>query len=98
MNKFLSTSMTLLLLATCSVHAKPFAALSDENEVQTVIEPADRVELSTSVIKGNKELPQILYIVPWQEVKKVTKKPKDMVLHSLYGDIFHPVTSKESIE
>ena len=98
MIKYLSTSMILLLLATCSLHAKPNAALSDENEVQTIIEPADRVELSTSVIKGNKELPQILYIVPWQEIKKVTKKPKDMVLHSLYGDIFEPVTTRETME
>jgi len=58
-------------------------------------EPADRVELTTSFIKGNKELPQVLYIVPWQEVKKITKKPENMVLHSLYGDIFQPVTSEQ---
>ncbi len=57
-------------------------------------EPVDRVELKTSFIKGNKELPQVLYIVPWQEIKKATLKPENMVLHSLYGDIFQPVTTK----
>lgn len=62
---------------------------NDNNE-----EPEDRVELTTSFIKGNKELPQTLYIVPWQEVKKVTKKQENMVLHSLYGDVFQPVTTK----
>lgn len=91
MIKRLLTGLLLLLAA-----AK--AAQANEVEVQTIIEPADRVELTTSVIKGNKELPQILYIVPWQEVKKVTKKPKDMVLHSLYGDIFQPITSRAEIE
>lgn len=91
MIKRLLTGLLLLLAA-----AK--AAQANEVEVQTIIEPADRVELTTSVIKGNKELPQILYIVPWQEVKKVTKKPKDMVLHSLYGDIFQPIKSRTEIE
>ncbi len=61
---------------------------------QNVTKPVDRVELKTSFIKGNKELPQVLYIVPWQEIKKVTLKPENMVLHSLYSDIFQPVTTK----
>ena len=58
-------------------------------------EPADSVALTTSFIQGNKELPQVLYIVPWQEVKKITRKPENMVLHSLYGDIFQPITTAE---
>jgi len=66
-----------------------------DQEDDDMPEPIDRVELTTSFIKGNKELPQVLYIVPWQEVKKTTKKPKDMVLHSLYGDIFQPITAAE---
>lgn len=76
-------SLTLSVLSLSSAKA-------DENDMA---EPVDRVELTTSFIKGNKELPQVLYIVPWQEVKKTTKKPENMVLHSLYGDIFQPVTS-----
>ncbi|TYK65452.1 hypothetical protein [Colwellia echini] len=63
-----------------------------------VIEVTDKVELKTSFIKGNKELPQVLYIVPWQEIKKVTQKPDNMVLHSLYGDVFKPVTPEDLIE
>jgi len=53
---------------------------------------SDRVELKTSFIKGNKELPQALYIVPWQEIKKTKATEENIVLHSLYGDIFQPVT------
>jgi hypothetical protein len=70
-------------------------AEENRNDKQTMPESIDRVELTTSFIKGNKELPQVLYIVPWQEVKKITKKPENMVLHSLYGNIFQPITSAD---
>lgn len=50
----------------------------------------DRVELETTFIKGNKELPQVLYIVPWRNNKKLSKKQDVIVLHSLFGEIFSP--------
>jgi hypothetical protein len=28
---------------------------------------ADRLELDTSIVKGNRELPKVLYIVPWKK-------------------------------
>ena len=58
----------------------------------------DKVELTTTFIKGNRELPQTLYIVPWQTIKKTSTTPENMVLHSLYGDIFQPITDKELSE
>ncbi len=54
----------------------------------------ERVELKTTFIKGNKELPQVLYIVPWQEVEQEKKRKETLVLHSLFGDAFDPVTPK----
>jgi len=54
----------------------------------------DAVELETTFIKGNKELPQIIYIVPWKSIEKVNTQQEKLVLHSLFGDIFDPVTSK----
>lgn len=51
----------------------------------------DRIELKITTIKGNKELPKILYIVPWKEVKPSAKRQQELVLHSLYGDLFDPV-------
>ncbi|MCF6325000.1 MAG: hypothetical protein L3J89_11885 [Gammaproteobacteria bacterium] len=54
----------------------------------------DAVELETTFIKGNKELPQIIYIVPWQSIEKINTRQEKLVLHSLFGDIFDPVTSK----
>lgn len=54
----------------------------------------DKVEMETTFIKGNKELPQVLYIVPWQELKTEQKKEKTLILHSLFGDAFEPVVPK----
>ena len=58
----------------------------------------DKLELTTTFIKGNKELPQMLYIVPWKNIKKTKKTPKDIVLHSLYGDIFQPIIKYDTEE
>lgn len=55
----------------------------------------DRLELETTFIKGNKELPQILYVVPWKEVKSTRKKQQQIVLYSLFGDLFDPVNPDE---
>ncbi len=54
----------------------------------------DAVELEITFIQGNKELPQIIYIVPWQSIEKINTKQEKLVLHSLFGDIFDPVTSQ----
>ncbi len=55
----------------------------------------DRLELETTFIKGNKELPQILYVVPWKDVKSSRKKEQKIVLYSLFGDLFDPVNPDE---
>lgn len=51
----------------------------------------ERVELESIFIKGNKEFPQILYIVPWKDVKAADQKEQTLILHSLFGDLFDPV-------
>jgi hypothetical protein len=55
----------------------------------------DRLELETTFIKGNKELPQIIYIVPWKDIKSSRKKQQKIVLYSLFGDLFDPVNPEE---
>jgi hypothetical protein len=55
------------------------------------VQAEDRLELETTIIKGNKELPQILYVVPWQDIKRSRKKEQQIVLYSLFGDLFDPV-------
>lgn len=51
----------------------------------------DRIELETTVIKGNTELPKILYVVPWKDAEGRTSKEQKLRLHSLFGDLFEPV-------
>ena len=61
----------------------------------TSIQAEDRLELETTLIKGNKELPQILYVVPWKDIKSSRKKEQKIVLYSLFGDLFEPVNPDE---
>ncbi|PKM46543.1 MAG: hypothetical protein CVV05_02375 [Gammaproteobacteria bacterium HGW-Gammaproteobacteria-1] len=58
------------------------------------VQAADRLELQTTFIKGNTEMPQIIYIVPWQDMKQEKNKEQTLVLHSLFGDLFEPVNYK----
>ena len=61
---------------------------------QDVAGQTDRLELDSSSITGNQELPKILYIVPWKEVGlgELPGKPAnsllDEVLEPLDRDIF----------
>lgn len=50
----------------------------------------DRIDLETTIIKGNTELPQILYVVPWKEDKAKASNQQKLVLHSLFGDLLDP--------
>ena len=56
-----------------------------------VAQSASQMELDTTVIKGNTELPKYLYVVPWQDRKSDQKVEQKLVLHNLYGDLFDPV-------
>jgi len=55
----------------------------------------DEIELRTTIIKGNKELPKILYVVPWKDIKQSKKAERKLVLHSLFGNLFDPVLPKQ---
>jgi hypothetical protein len=50
----------------------------------------DKLELETITIKGNRELPKVLYIVPWKRLKNDNFDQK-LVLHSLFKDAFDPM-------
>ncbi|MBI1425478.1 MAG: hypothetical protein GC149_18740 [Gammaproteobacteria bacterium] len=53
----------------------------------------DKLKLDTTIIKGNKEMPQIVYIVPWKEMKEKKSQDQTLVLHSLFGDLYDPVSA-----
>lgn len=55
-----------------------------------------RIELESIYVKGNKEFPQTLYIVPWQDVKARNRREQSLVLHSLFGDLFDPIQGMDA--
>ena len=65
--------------------------------VDVFAQDKDKIELETTIIKGNKELPKILYVVPWQDRKKTKSEEQQLQLHSLFGDLFDPVVPDETI-
>ena len=51
---------------------------------------AGRIELEVSIVRGNKELPKVLYIVPWKRMQSGNVQQK-LLLHSLFDDAFQPI-------
>ncbi|HSX85283.1 MAG TPA: hypothetical protein VLE50_07730 [Cellvibrio sp.] len=51
----------------------------------------DRIELETTRIKGNQELPQILYVVPWKDMESTKDAEQKLVLHDFFGELYDPV-------
>ncbi|MGD8571669.1 MAG: hypothetical protein PVH98_04370 [Gammaproteobacteria bacterium] len=58
--------------------------------VASISSADDKLELETITIKGNRELPKVLYIVPWKRMKNDNFDQK-LVLHSLFKDAFDPI-------
>ena len=51
--------------------------------------PADKLDLDTASIRGNQELPKVLYIVPWKEPGLA--EPAGRPLNSLVDEALAPV-------
>lgn len=50
----------------------------------------DKIELDTAIIKGNKESPAILYIVPWKEMRIYNDEYQGLIIDDIQGDILTP--------
>ncbi len=87
-------------LATAAV-AEPTASGAEDAEPAVVEPPAvarnatamDRLDLDSTVITGNQELPKVLYIVPWKkaELGQLPGRP----VNSLVNEILEPVDRDE---
>ena len=47
--------------------AAPRAATSDPKPAAPASRRGDRLDLDTTIVTGNRELPKVLYIVPWKK-------------------------------
>lgn len=54
-------------------------------------EDKSKIKLETTRIKANKELPQILYIVPWKDFDVSGSEDYKIKLHDLFGDLYDPL-------
>jgi len=76
---------------------KTFATILLVLWLPAAAQQGDQIELEITTIKGNKELPKILYLVPWKDIKQAKKAEQKLVLHSLFGDLFDPVLPAEAL-
>lgn len=56
----------------------------------------DKIELETTRIKANRELPQILYVVPWKDMETSEETDQKLVLHDFFGDLYEPVLPSDA--
>jgi hypothetical protein len=82
-----------IFLSASTFSEEPEQPNPTETETETKVVTTritDKVEMETTTIKGNTELPKILYLVPWKSVDANQKSQHQLILHSLYGDVFTP--------
>lgn len=53
-----------------------------------------RIELKSSTITGNSELPKILYVVPWKQVA-ATEINYKLTVHGINDDVLKPIDPEE---
>jgi hypothetical protein len=85
---------------TARAGERPAETLADERDTEReALEPAvpamDRLELETTEVTGNRELPRVLYIVPWRKAA-----PGDLggrPVNSLIEEVLAPLDREEFI-
>ena len=98
---FVLVASILLTMATASADDA-----AEPNAVEPAIAPVvsrpvsiDRLQLDTTLIRGNQELPRVLYIVPWKDpamgnlVGKPVNSLIDEVLAPIDRDVFRRQTN-----
>ena len=88
----IATLLYLLVATGLFISSSTFAASNNDYKLAKGSKK-DKLKLETLKIQANKELPKVLFVVPWQnkKQKKGSKNEQRLVLHSLYGDLFDPI-------
>ena len=69
--------MKSIIVASCLFLALPLAA-------------EEALEVDTTRIKANKELPKVLYVIPWKDMETNKSSDQKIVLHDFFGDLYEP--------
>jgi len=70
-------------LANCLISS---VAIAQENQA-----------VDTTYIKASKELPKVLYVVPWKDLEARKDTEEKLVLHDLFGDLYEPVLPNDLV-
>ena len=87
MKAVIASAVLFSILASPSGMAQEAAA--ELGEPKSTTRQVDQLELRSTVIKGNAELPKVLYIVPWQSAGAGDLDGRPM--NSLLDQVFAPV-------
>jgi hypothetical protein len=73
------------------------AAATPAGEGRGGREAADRLDLDTTVVTGNRELPKVLYIVPWKkaEIGELPAQPFNTLLDEVLAPVDRDVFRRE---
>jgi hypothetical protein len=104
-----AAGLAFLPLQTLQAQDKPVeqiaAPANDTAEVKPALAPvqqraatrADRLDLDTTVVTGNRELPKVLYIVPWKkaEIGELPAQPFNTLLDEVLQPVDRDVFKRE---
>jgi hypothetical protein len=84
----------VLLVATAAAEDSP-AAVTDTPRMAAV--QRDRLDLDTTSVTGNQELPKVLYIVPWKDADAgdLAGKPVQSLLDEVLAPIDREVFQRQ---
>jgi hypothetical protein len=86
--------------AASGANAGPAASAAPANAAQAAprARAQDRLELDTTQITGNRELPRVLYVVPWKrpDLGDLTGKPANSLLDEVLAPVDRDVFKRQN--
>jgi hypothetical protein len=56
----------------------------------------ESLEVDATRIKADKELPKVLYVVPWKDMESTKNADQKLVVHDFLGDLYDPVLASST--
>ena len=66
--------------------------------ISNIVIADDTQDVDTTRIRASKELPKVLYVVPWKDLESRKDTEEKLVLHDFFGDLYEPVLPSEFAE
>jgi hypothetical protein len=93
----IGAALSLLVAVMHTAAAQETAQPQAESAPQIIQRAVDRLDLSTTVVTGNRELPRVLYIVPWKkaELGELPAQPFNTLLDEVLAPVDRDVFKRE---